>query len=155
MFAVQFARWKGAHVVATASTANVELVRSLGAETVIDYTVTPFERVAQDMDLVLDTQGGDVLQRSLEVVRPGGTVVSLLEQPSQAQARARGIYAMKNTVTQPFPSTQLLDAIAQLLESGQIRTIIGETFSSQEARKAHKLGQTGHGRGRIVLHISE
>src|SRR6202043_1099446 len=94
-FAVQFARWKGAHVIGTAGAANVEFVRSLGAETVIDYSSTPFEQVVHDVDLALDTQGGEVLQHSMHVVKRGGTLVSLLEQPSQEKARAYGIRAMK------------------------------------------------------------
>ena len=85
-FAVQFARWKGARVIATASTANVDFVRALGAETVIDYTRTPFEHAVHDVDLVLDTIGGEVMQRSMSVVKRGGTLISLLQQPSQEWA---------------------------------------------------------------------
>jgi len=98
-FAVQFARWKGAQVIGTASAANQELVRSLGAHTVIDYAATPFEQVAQDVDFVLDTIGGETMRRSLHVVRRGGTLVSLLEPPPQEQAQERGIRAMKNAAT--------------------------------------------------------
>jgi NADPH:quinone reductase-like Zn-dependent oxidoreductase len=95
LFAVQFAKWKGAHVIGTASAANVNLVRSLGAETVIDYTSTLFEQVMQDVDLVLDTVGGETLERSWSVVKTGGTLVSLLEQPSLEKAKelASGIKA--------------------------------------------------------------
>ncbi len=155
LFAVQFARWKGARVLATASAANLDFVRALGVETVIDYTATPFEQVARDVDLVLDTQGGEVLQRSLEVVRPGGTLVSLLEEPSQERARARGIRAMKNTAALPFPSTRLLETIARLLVEGQVRAVVGKIFPLSETRQAHELSQTGHGRGRIILHIAD
>jgi NADPH:quinone reductase-like Zn-dependent oxidoreductase len=155
LFAVQFARWKGAHVLATASTANVDFVRSIGAEVVIDYTTTPFEQVAREVDLVLDTIGGAVLQRSLEVVKPGGRLVSLLEQPPQEQARQRGIHAMKNTAALPFPSADLLSTIAQLLAEGQIQTVVGKTFLLSEARQAHELSQQGHGRGRVILHIAD
>jgi len=102
LFAVQFARLKGAHVIGTASTANVDFVRSLGAETVIDYTITPFEQAVHDVDVVLDTIGGDTLQRSMTVVKPGGILVSLLEQPSQEEAAEYGIRAIRNSVTQPF-----------------------------------------------------
>src|SRR3989442_2519520 len=102
-FAVQFARWKGAQVIGTTSTANVDFVRSLGAETVVDYTSTAFEQVVHDVDLVLDTIGGETLQRSMNVVKRGGTLVALLEQPSQEKAQERGIRVMKNTATLPFP----------------------------------------------------
>jgi len=154
-FAVQFARWKGAQVIGTASTANVEFVQSLGAETVIDYASMPFEQVVHDVDLVLDTIGGEILQRSMNVVKPGGTLVSLLEQPSQEKAEARGIRAMRNTVALPFPSSSLLQTIAQLIDKGHVKVTLARAFPLREASLAHELSQTGHGRGRIVLHIAD
>jgi NADPH:quinone reductase-like Zn-dependent oxidoreductase len=154
-FAVQLARWKGAHVIGTASAANGDFVRSLGAATVLDYTATPFERLVQDVDLVLDTRGGETLQRSLDVVRRGGTLVSLLEEPPAEQARARGIRAMRITPPLPYPSIPLLQTIAQLLEEGQLKAIVGKTLPLRGARQAHELSQAGHGRGRIVLHIND
>lgn len=153
LFAVQFARWKGAHVIGTTGAANVDFVRSLGAETVVDYTSTPFEQVVHDVDLVLDTIGGETLQRSMNVVKRGGTLVTLLEQPPQEKAQERGIRVMKNTATLPFPPSSLLQTIAQLIAEGQVRAIVGKTFPLYEARQAHELSQTGHGRGRIVLLI--
>ncbi len=154
-FAVQFARWKGAQVIGTASTANVEFVQSLGAETVIDYASMPFEQVVHDVDLVLDTIGGEILQRSMNVVKPGGTLVSLLEQPSQEKAEARGIRAMRNTVALPFPSSSLLQTIAQLIDKGHVKVTLARALPVSEASLAHELSQTGHGRGRIVLHIAD
>lgn len=151
-FAVQFAHWKGAHVIGTASTNNVDFVRSLGAETVIDYTTTPFEDVVRDVDLVLDTIGGDVLRRSLDVIKWGGTLVSLLGVPEQATAQERGIRAMKNAAT---PTSNDLQTIAQLIGEGQVKVTIARTFPLREARQAHELSQTGHGRGRIVLHLAD
>jgi NADPH:quinone reductase-like Zn-dependent oxidoreductase len=154
-FAVQIARWKGAQVSGTTSAANVAFVHTLGAETVIDYAITPFEQVVQDVDVVLDTLGGETLRRSLMVVKRGGTLVSLLEQPPLEQARERGIRAMKITAVQPFPSADLLQTIARLLEEGQLKAVVGRTFPLHEVRQAHALSQTGHGRGRIVLHIAD
>lgn len=155
LFAVQFARWKGARVIGTASAANLDYVRSLGAETVIDYASTPFEEAARDVDVVLDTIGGETLSRSLNVIKRGGIVVSLLELPSQEIARERGIRAMKNAVTQPFPSSDLLQTIAQLMSEGGIKVAPGRNFPLREAKLAHELSQAGHGRGRIVLHIAD
>jgi NADPH:quinone reductase-like Zn-dependent oxidoreductase len=154
-FAVQFARLKGAQVIGTASTVNVEFVRALGAETVIDYTSTPFEQVVHDVDLVLDTIGGETLQRSMPVVKRGGTLVSLLQQPSQDKARELGIHAMKNTAALPFPSTNLLQTIAQLIAESQVKVTLSRIFPLREANLAHELSQSGHGRGRIVLHIAD
>jgi NADPH:quinone reductase-like Zn-dependent oxidoreductase len=153
-YAVQLAKRKGAYVIGTVSPGNLAFVRSLGADEVLDYTAGPFEQRVHDVDLVLDTRGGDVLERSLDVVARGGTVVSLLEQPSQERARERGIRAMGMTVPSPFPSTALLQSIVRLLEEGQLKAIVSTTFPLHEARRAHELSQTGHGRGRIVLHIT-
>ncbi len=154
-FAVQFASWKRAQVIGTASTTNVEFVHSLGAETVIDYTSTPFEQVVHNVDLVLDTIGGEILQRSMHVVKRGGTLVSLLEQPSQEKAQELGIRAMKNTATLPFPSSDLLQVISQVIDEGYVRVTLARIFPLREASLAHELSQSGHGRGRIVLHIAD
>lgn len=154
-YAVQIARWKGAQVIGTASAANLAFVRALGADIVIDYAATPFEQVVREVDLVLDTIGGETLRRSLTVVKRGGTLVSLVEQPAVEQAEARGIRAMKLTVAQPFPSAELLHAIAQLIVEEQIKAVVGPTFPLNEARLAQRMGQAGHGRGRIVLHVTE
>src|SRR5438105_5248537 len=88
LFAVQFAKWKGAQVIGTASTANLEFVRSLGADRVVDYTTTPVESVVQDVDLVLDGVGAATLSSSLAVLKPGGTLISLAGPPPQEQAKA-------------------------------------------------------------------
>jgi NADPH:quinone reductase-like Zn-dependent oxidoreductase len=151
LFAVQFARWKGAQVIGTASTANVEFVRSLGAQTVIDYTTTPFEQAVSEVDLVLDTIGGETLRRSMDVVKRGGRLVSLLEEPSPELAQERGIHAINNAV---LPTNEILQTIAQLLNEGQVKAFVGKSFPLHQARQAHELSQTGHGRGRIVLHIA-
>jgi NADPH:quinone reductase-like Zn-dependent oxidoreductase len=151
-FAVQFARWKGAQVIGTTSQANRDFVLALGAATVIDYTATPFEQVVQDVDLVLDTIGGETLIRSMQVVKPGGIVVSLLEQPSPVLAQHYGIHAKKNAA---LPTSSLLRTIAQLIGEGHVNPTIARTFSLPEARQAHELSQSGHGRGRIVLHIAD
>ncbi|RFB14937.1 NADP-dependent oxidoreductase [Bacillus sp. HNG] len=149
-YAVQFAKWKGAHVIGTASPANTDFVRSLGAETVIDYTSTPFEEVVKDVDLVMDTVGGDTLERSWSVVKSGGTLISLLEQPSLEKAKKHGIKALKPN---RLSSIEDLKEIAQLMEEGIIKAVILKTFPLHEARRAHELSQIGHGRGRIILHI--
>jgi NADPH:quinone reductase-like Zn-dependent oxidoreductase len=152
LFAVQFARWKGAQVSATTSTANLDFVRSLGADTVIDYTTTPFEEVVQPMDLVLDAVGGETMQRSMGVVKRGGKLVSLVGEPSQALAQAYGIQAIHNQVR---PTSEHLRAIVRLIEEGQAKPTLQQTFPLHEASKAHELVETGHGRGRIVLHIAD
>ncbi|MBC7809620.1 MAG: NADP-dependent oxidoreductase, partial [Burkholderiales bacterium] len=97
LFAVQFAKWKGAQVIGTASAANVEFVRSLGAETIIDYTAMPFDEVVSEVDFVLDTIGGDTLTRSMHITKRGGTIVSVVGEPDQTLAEQLGIRAIKNS----------------------------------------------------------
>jgi len=146
-FAVQLARWKGAHVIGTASEGNIVFVRSLGAENVIDYGAVPFETVVRDVDVVVDTVGGETLDRSWQILRPGGILVSVAAQVSQEQAEAHGVKAKTSTRA----PAEKLSQITELLESKQITPVVGAVFSLAEARQAHELSQTGHGRGRIVL----
>lgn len=150
-FAVQLARWKGAHVIGTASGANVDLVRSLGVDTVIDYRTTPFEHGAGEVDFVLDTIGGETLQRSLRLVKQGGTLVSIVEEPDAVLAEALGIHALKNAT---LPDSSHLRQIVQLIDAGQVKPVIRQRFPLQEARQAHELVETGHGQGRIILEIA-
>jgi NADPH:quinone reductase-like Zn-dependent oxidoreductase len=152
LFAVQFAKWKGAEVIATTSTNNVEFVSSLGADTVVDYKTTPFEDVVRDVDLVLDTVGGETLHRSMQVVKPGGTLISIVEQPSQKQAAEHGIDAHFSS---RLISTNVLETITPLLADGTIQAFVGARFSLENVRQAHELCETGHGRGRIVLHVAD
>lgn len=152
LFAVQFARWKGAEVIGTASAANVEFVRSIGVDTVVDYTTTPFEDAAQNVDFVLDTIGGDTLRRSMSIVRRGGTLVSIVEQPPEDLAQALGIRAIKNAMP---PNSAHLRQIVQIIDEGHVTPTIQRLFSLAEAPQAHALCETGHGRGRIVLHVAD
>ncbi len=147
LYAVQFARWKGAHVIGTASAGNLDFVRSLGAESAIDYKATPFEKVIHDMDVVMDTVGGDVIERSWQVLRPNGVLVTVAGRLPPDAGKAQGIRAM-NGGRAP---AEKLSQISELFESEQITPVVGRVFPLAEARQAHELSQTGHGRGRIVL----
>jgi len=147
VYAVQLARWKGAHVIGTASAGNSEFVRSIGADTVIDYNVAPFETVIHDVDVVVDTVGGDIPERSWQVLRPNGLLISVATRLSPEAGQAHGVRAMSSGRASPDKLSQ----ISELLESKQITPVVGPIFSLAEARQAHELSQTGHGRGRIVL----
>ena len=149
LFAVQLARWKGAQVYGTASAANVDFVRSLGAEA-IDYSARPFEESVQDMDVVIDTVGGDIPERSLKVMRRGGTFVTVAARPGDDFGKAEGIRLGRGGRA----AVEKLKDIAQLIEEGKIKPAVYKVFPLSEARQAHELSQTGHGRGRIVLHIA-
>ncbi len=155
LFAVQFARWKGAHVIGTASASNLDFVRSLGAEKVLDYNAVRFEDELSNLDVVLDLVGGDITQRSMWVLKRDGILVSLLAQPDQAEAQKYGIRAINNSVTQPFPSTNLLKTIARLMADGTIKTVIAEEFPLAEISLAHQRVETGHSRGRVVLSVRD
>ncbi|MEK8128066.1 NADP-dependent oxidoreductase [Paenibacillus filicis] len=148
MFAVQLARWRGAEVIGTASTANVDFVRGLGAHQVIDYTSTPFEQEVRDVDLVLDTIGGVVQERSLSVVKRGGSLVSMVGLPFAEMAEEMGI---RTWFTSQLADADVLQEIARLLADGTLKACTSRSFPLAEARLAHELAETGHGRGRLML----
>jgi len=150
-FAVQLAKMKGAYVLATASSQNVEFVKGLGADEVIDYTTTRFETVAHHVDVVLDIIGGETQQRSWGVLKPGGILVSTLEPPSQEDAAKHRVRAV---FVQAQPTAGLLKEFARLLDSGQIKPNVGKMFPMEQARQAQELKQHGHTRGKIVLEIA-
>jgi len=150
LFAVQFARWRGAHVIATASARNADFVRSLGVEQVIDYQATKFEDVVKDIDAVIDTVGGELITRSLQVIKPRGKFVTVAGMVDPEVAESRDIQA---TSSRRGDAIKLLQ-ISELLESQKICTVVGQTFPLAKAREAQELSQTGHGRGRIVLTIA-
>jgi NADPH:quinone reductase-like Zn-dependent oxidoreductase len=152
VFAVQLAKWKGAQVIATASTANLDFVRGLGADTVVDYTTTPVESVVQDVDLVLDGVGGATTLSSLATIRRGGTLISIASPPPQEPAMARDIRA---TMIRSQPSHELLQMFTRLIDEGHLKVTAGKTFPLSEVQQAHTYGQGGHGRGRIVLQIAD
>ena len=150
LYAVQLARWKGAQVFGTASAANVDFVRALGAQA-IDYSAGPFEGKMQDVDVVIDTVGGELHQRSLQVIHPGGTFVTVAGRLGEDFGKAQGIRATNAGRT---PAARLKE-ITQLIEEGKIKPAVYKVFPLAEARQAQELSQTGHGRGRIVLHIAD
>jgi NADPH:quinone reductase-like Zn-dependent oxidoreductase len=151
-FAVQLGHWKGAHVVATASAGNLDLVRRLGADDVIDYTAVRFEEKLRDLDVVLDTVGGEITERSWGVLRPGGMLVVIAGMPDIDTAAARGV---RTSGTQaPEVTSPILARLAALVESGDLDPQVGETFPLAEAARAHAARETGHGHGRIVLHVA-
>jgi NADPH:quinone reductase-like Zn-dependent oxidoreductase len=151
-FVVQLGRWKGAHVIATASAGNADRARLLGADEVVDYTAVRFEDVLHDLDVVFDTVGGEVTDRSWGVLRPGGMLVVIAGGPDTDTAEARGV---RTSGTQaPQVTSPILQELARLVESGDLHPQVGRTFPLADAAGAHALSETGHGHGRIVLHVS-
>src|SRR5882762_1951927 len=149
--AVQLAKWKGAHVLATASTKNQELLRELGVDEPIDYTKQKFEDVARDVDLVLDLIGGETQARSWSVLKNGGVLLSLVQPPSVEKAKALGIRAAFVAV---HPNGAQLAGIAKLIDSGELKLTIDRILPLSEVRRAHKLSQDGHTRGKMVLRVN-
>lgn len=149
LFAVQFARWKGAHVIATTSGANIDFVRSLGAETVLDYTTTAVTSVVRDVDLVFNAVGGSTLEESVQALKRGGTLVSLAGRPAAEKIQERDVQV---PLFRANVDTERLQTFAHLIDEGQIKVAIEKVFPLSEASLAQELSQRGHGRGRIVLH---
>jgi NADPH:quinone reductase-like Zn-dependent oxidoreductase len=150
-YAVQFARWAGAQVLATAAARNTDFLRDLGADQIIDYATTRFEDVAHDVDVVFDLVGGDTLRRSWQVVRTGGVLVSVVTPPPSYPAprpEVRFVYFIVE------PSGEQLRQIGGLLDAGQVRPIVDQVLPLAEARQAYDAGIQGHPRGKIVLSIS-
>src|SRR5436190_15376770 len=147
-FAVQFAKWKGARVIGTASGAHVEQVRLLGADEVIDYRKTKFEEVARDVDVVLDTIGGDTQDRSWKVLKRGGVIVSLVQPPSPEKAAAQGA---RGFFLRQKSNGEQLATIADLVASGKVKVNVETVLPLRDARQAQDLSQKGHSGGKIVL----
>ncbi len=148
-FAVQFAKWKGARVIGTASGRNVDMVRGLGADQVIDYRSTRFEDAVREVDVVFDTIGGETQERSWKVLKKGGILVSIVQPPPEkAAGGVRGTFMRQNA-----KRTDQLAEIAELVASGQVKINVETVLPLREARKAQELSQSGHARGKIVLAI--
>ncbi|MDB6018556.1 MAG: Alcohol dehydrogenase zinc-binding domain protein [Pedosphaera sp.] len=149
-FAVQFAKWKGAYVIGTASGPGVDFVRGLGADQVIDYHTTRFEEVVRDVDVVLDTIGGETQERSWQVLKRGGILVSLVKPPDQQKAAALGV---RGEILYSKSRGDQLAQIAELVVSGKVKVHVEKVLPLREARQAQELSQSGHVRGKIVLVI--
>ncbi|MEH2255528.1 NADP-dependent oxidoreductase [Nostoc sp.] len=148
-YAIQLAKWKRARVIATASAANLDDVRNLGADQAIDYASQPFEQQVKDVDVVLDLVGGETQARSWQIIRPGGVLVSTLGVPESGipqGIKAVPVFANLRAISQ-------LQQIAQLIDDGQIKASIEQVFELAEAAKAQEVSQHGHPRGKLVLQV--
>jgi NADPH:quinone reductase-like Zn-dependent oxidoreductase len=151
-YAVQLAKQAGLHVVATAGSADLDYVRGLGAETVVDHKTERFEQSVAGVDVVLDTVGGDTQQRSLRVLKPGGILVSVVSPVPEATQTRYGIRAAYFYVD---VTTARLNRVTELFESATLVTNVGTVLPLENARLAHEmLGGVPHKRGKIVLSIA-
>jgi NADPH:quinone reductase-like Zn-dependent oxidoreductase len=157
-FAVQFAEYFGAYVIATGSERNGAFLRELGASEVIDYNSTRFEDVIEDVDVVIDLVGNvhdNTGSRSLKVLRKGGLIVNVPSGswPTFAEeAEAAGVRGTKFSVA---PDGNSLAVVGRLLESGAVRVHVDQIFALSDAAEAHRALESGHTRGKIVLKVAE
>src|SRR5213078_3963576 len=151
-FAVQIAKARGARVIATASTANQDLLKQLGADVAIDYTKTKFEDVVKDVDVVFDTVGRDTLARTYPLVKKGGFITTIVARPDPTQLEKYGI---RGSSVWSHPDGNELAEITKLIEAGKIKPIVSQVMPLTDAVKASQQAETHHTRGKLVLKIAE
>jgi NADPH:quinone reductase-like Zn-dependent oxidoreductase len=149
-FAVQLAHWRGAHVIGTSSKSKFDFLKELGADELIDYTSIPFEDTVKDIDTVLDTVGGETLDRSWKIVRRGGTLVTIVGDAPEEKSKEYGINAVSFLVQ---PNRTQLNQISRLVDDGVVRSVVEATYPLREARQAYERGLLGHNRGKLVLKV--
>jgi NADPH:quinone reductase-like Zn-dependent oxidoreductase len=151
-YAVQFARRAGIQTIATAATDEIAFVRDLGADTVVDFQTQRFEDAARNVDAVLDLVGGETQERSFQVLRRGGKLISAVSHPDQNLAKSHGVDATFFLVK---VTSQYLTEVADLIDAGELRTRVGTVLPLADAREAHFILEGGRPQpmGRIVLNI--
>jgi NADPH:quinone reductase-like Zn-dependent oxidoreductase len=149
-FAIQLAKHIGAHVITTTSAANRDYVRSLGADEIIDYSEQDFTKVVHDCDAAFDTVGGDVAQRSFAVLKPGGRAAFIASGPQAPRPERADITALRPAVRR---TRRHLERIAQLIEQGAIRVPEIKLYPLAQAADAHRLSESRHFRGKLVLQV--
>jgi len=150
-FAVQLAKARGAYVIGTASSKKHPLLNDLGVDQAVDYRKTRFEDVVREVDVVLDTVGGETQERSFKVLKKGGILVSLVQPPSQELATKYGVRARFHGGR---ARSSDLAQIAKLIDDGKVKPIVETVLPLAEARRAHELSEAGHVRGKIVLKVA-
>ena len=151
-FAIPIAKAHGAKVIATASTAHQDSLKQLGVDQAIDYTTTKFEDVVKDVDVVLNCVRADALGRSYGVVKKGGIIVSISDEPDQTECAKHG---NRGTRLGANPDAKVLEELTKLIEARKMTPIVSQTFPLAEASKAHQQIETHHTLGKIVLKVAE
>jgi NADPH:quinone reductase-like Zn-dependent oxidoreductase len=147
-FAVQFAKARGARVIATASGDGLRTVRDYGADAVVDYKNQKFEDVAHDVDLVFDLIGGETQARSFAVLKPGGALISTVQEPDKAKAAEKHLKAERYIA---MPNGGDLAEIAALIDGGKVKVVVARTFPLAKAADAHRFLENDHPNGKVVL----
>jgi NADPH:quinone reductase-like Zn-dependent oxidoreductase len=149
-FAVQFAKARGAHVIATASGAGVQIVRDFGADEVVDYKHQKFEDVAKNVDLVFDLIGGETQARSFAVLKPGGALISTVQDPDKTLGAEKHLKTERYGAT---PNGGELREIGDLIDAGKVKVTVARTFPLAAAAAAHRCLEDEHPNGKIVLTV--
>ena len=149
-FAIQLAKYSGAYVYTTVSIEDVAYVKELGVDEVIDYKSQKFDDIVKDCDAVFDTVGGETYTRSFNVLKKGGVIVSMAEQPNTELMEKYGVQAIYQ-FTQP--TREKLEKLAALVERGAVKVHIDKTFRLDETAEALSYLETGHSKGKVVLQI--
>ena len=149
-FAVQFAKWKGAYVIGTTSEKNIDLVKQLGADEVIDYKNEQFDEKLKDVDLVFDMVGSDTQKRSIKVLKNGGRLVTTVKPEETREAKDKNIHVQGYmALSKPADLAQ----IADLIDNGKIKPVIAKILTLDDAKEAQELSEKGHVAGKIVLKV--
>ncbi len=151
-YAVQLAHDRGAHVLATAAAAKAPFLRDLGADEVIDYAHVRFEDRVRNLDAVIDTVGGDTLDRSWTVLRRGGVLVTIAGDAPESKAHAHGVRGVSFLVQ---PNREQLSELARRIDAGSLRPVVEAVYPLDRAREAYERGLLGHNRGKIVLKVAD
>jgi len=146
------AKARGAKVIATASTAHQDLLKQLGVDQAIDYTATKFEEMVKDVDVVLNCVRADALGRSYGVVKRGGIIVSITDEPDQTECAKHGISGSRLGA---HPDAKVLEELTKLIEAGKMKPIVSQTLPLADASKAHQQIETHHTLGKIVLKVAD
>lgn len=149
--AVQIAKWKAAHVIGTASERNHSFIKELGVDQVVDYNTERFEDVVDPVDMVLDTIGGDVQDRSWKVIKPGGILISIARPPS---AETAALHKVRQAFVFTEPNAGQLGELARLVEAEKLKAIVETILPLSEATRGQELSERGHTRGKIVLRVA-
>ena len=149
--AVQIAKSRGCYVIGTTSNINVEFVKSLGANEVIDYMSQDFSERLRDIDVVLDTIGGAIQEKAFKVLKRGGILVSIAGKPDEEIAKRYGVRCDSVFVG---PNAHILNELRTLIDKGQVRPTVDRVFHLEEVKQAQNYSQSGKARGKIVLEIA-
>ena len=150
--AIQIAKARGAKVIATGSTANQDFLKQTGADVAIDYSKAKFEEVVKDVDVVLDSVGRDTLKRTYGVMKKGGIIVSIVDEPAQADLDAHGI---RGVTLRSSPKADTLEELARLMEAKKLVPVVSETYPLADFNKALDQIATRHTRGKVVLQVAD